>query len=73
VEFAKAWRDARLASEFINELERRSSDDEALYDAKSNADWLAWARRHLEDFDPSRLPISDICRELMDVTAFQYD
>ncbi len=72
VEFAKVWEEARLAGNFLDTLEKQSSDPEATYDGRSAAEWMTWARERRDAFDPSRWNIDDLWADLASVTAWEY-
>jgi hypothetical protein len=70
IEFAQAWREAQLAGDFIKALEDKSADPDAVYDGRSAADWLAWARDRRSAFDPARFEIGDLWSDIGRVTAW---
>jgi hypothetical protein len=68
VGYAEAWRDARLAGDFIEALATSSNDPDVLYDGKSAAEWMAWARERRNAFDPLRWSIGEIWTDMASVT-----
>jgi len=52
VETAGAWRDARTAKLFVDELAARIENSDELIGEKPASEWLGWARRRIAETDP---------------------
>ena len=72
VEFARLWEEARLAGDFLDELEKRSVDPEATYEGRTAAEWMSWARERRDIFDPCHWKSEDLWTDLASVTAWDY-
>jgi hypothetical protein len=66
------WHEARLAGDFLDEIEEQSSNPEVSYEGRSAAEWMTWARERRDAFDPSRWNIGDLWTDLASVAAWEY-
>jgi hypothetical protein len=72
VEFARLWEEARLAENFLDELEKQSFHPEATFEGRTAVEWMTCARARRDTFDPCHWKSEDLWTDLASVTAWDY-
>lgn len=71
-ELAARWKRADEARRFLSALEQYPAAVECLADGSPIADWLAWARDRLAEYDPMMDGPSGVFEDVLKVTAWTY-
>ncbi len=72
IEFAKLWKEAQLAKDFLAALETLSPEPERSFGDRTAAEWLKWARERRDMFDPEHWDLGDLWANIASVTAWDY-